>query len=469
MARLTAPLTSGTIRRLVVMSLLTIVLVPFAVVLVLDVLAGAGRNAHAHAVERAARASALATTDVERATIARREQVHLWRIDAAGRTVFERDESAPRQSDLGMASIGAGDHRADLERGRPPPGTREHVVLARESAQGWSTGCATYVEARLLVCEAAMQTPQGDTVLAQRIAPRVVSRLLDAREGLLLLTAMVMLAGGALAVWLVRRLTRPLAALAQQVEARASGQRDSISIEHAPAEIATVARTVDLLARQLEAHGERQAQAAADLAHEIKSPLARIRLAVDAEGLPASARAALDQTARAAVEAIDRVIHDLLEIARAEQGVRRDEVARSSLHELVQEVLADHPPPERVVIRVEGTALAEVAPTSVRRAIRHLLDNAFSHARSSVTVTLAMDATRASIGVCDDGPGVPEELKPRLFERFASRRPGGTGLGLAYVRAVAVAHHGSATASRADAGTRFVIELPRVHTAFTHV
>ena len=98
------------------------------------------------------------------------------------------------------------------------------------------------------------------------------------------------------------------------------------------------------------------------------------------------------------------------------------------------------------------------------RAVENLLDNAIRHARGRVTVTLGGDGQVARLRVADDGPGVPPELIPELFQRFvrgdAARTGEGFGLGLAISRAIAEAHHGSLDFRPSASGAIFELELP---------
>ena len=456
--------------------LVAIVVVPAALVIAIEYLAREGRSVIADATAAAAREAAAAPRDQWRA-IAARHEVRLWVADPATReTLFDSDHQ-PELSDMGMrSSMGASyESIAKFDDGRAPPAQREHAILAVE--HGSSAGCATFAEDKLLVCEAAVRNADRNIVLAQRAAPRAASRLADVREGLLLLGGAILVAGGLLAGWLVRKLTSPLAALDRQVAARARGEQREIAIANAPREIAEVAAAVDDLSVQLETRRKRDAEAAADLAHELKSPLARIKLAVEANDLAPAARAALDDAARRAVSSIDRVLVELLEIARVEAGQLDEPRTDVDLVALAETVVADRPPP--TAISVELTACppagqdaktgrtghlaprADIAPLAVARALGHLIDNAYAHAKARVTIEVAA----TGISVRDDGPGVPHELRPKLFQRFASRRAGGTGLGLAFVRAVAEAHGGSAEYT----GDAFVIRLPAIHTRSTNV
>jgi signal transduction histidine kinase len=98
------------------------------------------------------------------------------------------------------------------------------------------------------------------------------------------------------------------------------------------------------------------------MAHELKSPLARIKLALEAGSLTPAARDAVEQHARRAVIAIDRTVAELLEIARAEAGLRDDPRAPTDLHALATEVLADRAPPSGITVDVIGAATSTISP-----------------------------------------------------------------------------------------------------------
>jgi signal transduction histidine kinase len=118
----------------------------------------------------------------------------------------------------------------------------------------------------------------------------------------------------------------------------------------------------------------------------------------------------------------------------------------------------------------EGAVPHELMVTGVakllRRAVRNLLENARRHAASEISLCLRQDGRLVQIRVCDRGPGVPVELRERIFEPFyrlpgATERDGGVGLGLALVKSIALRHGGRAYCEgRPESGACFVIELP---------
>jgi signal transduction histidine kinase len=122
-----------------------------------------------------------------------------------------------------------------------------------------------------------------------------------------------------------------------------------------------------------------------------------------------------------------------------------------------------------LTIAVREPLVVEGARDELHRLALNLIENALRHTPSGTHVhaVLSSDAADVVLSVEDDGPGIPEELRPRLFERFVRGRGdsgGGSGLGLSIVRAVAVSHGGSVAIERRTGGgpgARFVVRLPR--------
>ncbi|WP_372492843.1 sensor histidine kinase [Micromonospora foliorum] len=228
-----------------------------------------------------------------------------------------------------------------------------------------------------------------------------------------------------------------------------------------------------LSARQ--ASETRVRQFVADASHELRTPLAAIR------GYAEVARRGRDEVPADVAHALRRVesestrmtslVDDLLLLARLDTG-RPLAVEPVDLTALVVDAVSDAHvagPEHRwqlelpeVAIRVPGDA------ARLHQVVANLLTNARVHTPpgSTVTTTLAVDAAGAVLTVADDGPGVPVELRPEVFERFArgdssrSRAHGSTGLGLAIVAAVVEAHHGTVGVDSRPGRTVFTVRLP---------
>jgi signal transduction histidine kinase len=203
----------------------------------------------------------------------------------------------------------------------------------------------------------------------------------------------------------------------------------------------------------------------AGVAHEVRNPLASIKLRLDlavsdAPPLPPAVGQAVthasDEIAR-----LDRLVADLLVVAGRSLGPRR----RTDVGSLVRERAAALSPwakLRRVNIAVTGDAAAEIDPDSIARAFDNLLRNAVeaSPAGGTVGVRVADDGSGVHVQVEDSGEGIAGERAPLLFEPFFTTKAEGTGLGLAISRAIARAHGGDAVYRREGDLTRFELTLP---------
>lgn len=234
-------------------------------------------------------------------------------------------------------------------------------------------------------------------------------------------------------------------------------------------EIDRLAATVNDTLSRLEEATERQHRFVSDASHDLRNPIAglqmRLELLVeepeDHEWKP-EARQVLQE-----VERLGEIVSDLLELARLDAGTPQ-RLERIDLADLVARECRRRV--SRVPVTCTTTEGIEVFGSRIRlsRALGNLLANAERHAASRVDVRLGVDPDHqeAVIEVIDDGSGVPEEARERIFERFA-RLPSakeldqeGTGLGLPIARAIAEGHGGSLTLADNDPGAHFVIRIP---------
>lgn len=230
--------------------------------------------------------------------------------------------------------------------------------------------------------------------------------------------------------------------------------------------LADARREEERLAREL-AENERLAalgRVAAGVAHEVRNPLASIKLRLDLAGsvtrLPPEVERAI-QHATSEIERLDRLVADLLVVAGRSTGPR----APLSLGQLARtrsEALAPWAAERQVEFRVQGDACVLAHADSLGRALDNLLRNAVeaSPARGRVQIEVDQLGDVALLAVCDAGEGVAEMRHTELFEPFFTTKPGGTGLGLPLARSIARAHGGDVRYSRAAHETRFELELP---------
>ena len=235
-------------------------------------------------------------------------------------------------------------------------------------------------------------------------------------------------------------------------------------------EISRLAATMNAMLGRLQAAVTRQRRFVADASHELQTPLAAARTDLEvalthpeAADWPATARDLLEENRQ-----MERLVADLLFVARADDSAPLPAPAPIDLHEVVLGEVA----------RLSGWGRTEVDTAAVAgafvlgrrddlaRVVRNLVDNAQRHAASAVRVELTSVDGMVTLAVEDDGPGVPAEHRERIFERFArlddarSRERGGTGLGLAIVREVVERHDGRVSVEQGAVGARFVVTLP---------
>ncbi|WP_406725423.1 HAMP domain-containing sensor histidine kinase [Streptomyces sp. GD-15H] len=263
--------------------------------------------------------------------------------------------------------------------------------------------------------------------------------------------------------WVVTgRALRPVAGIREEMAAITASEDLTRRVPE-PAthdEIARLARTTNETLAALEKSVERQRSFVADASHELRSPIASLRTQLE---VAAAHPELLDLDG--AVEDTVRLQHlaaDLLLLARLDAGERPVD-GRVDLAALAREEAAG-----RTGVTVDAET-AEVAGSrgQLGRVLGNLLDNGRRHARETVSVTVRREGDWAVLGVADDGDGVAEADRERIFERFVrlddarSRDDGGAGLGLAIARDVAVRHGGALTAGAAPAGgALFELRLP---------
>jgi two-component system OmpR family sensor kinase len=294
--------------------------------------------------------------------------------------------------------------------------------------------------------------------------------------GVLAGTAFALLAGMAIA----RRAMAPIAELTSTAAEIARTRDPSRGVPQPAAddEVAELARTLEGMLEELDAAREeteatlaRQRQFVADASHELRTPLTSVlaNLELLAESLQGdqgeAARSALRSSQR-----MRRLVADLLLLARTDVG-RVVPRGRCDLAQIVVEAAGELGPvsTEHDISLDIHPAVVEASRDELHRLIINLLENALRHTPTGTEIrvsTATSSGGRVELVVEDDGPGVPTELEPTLFERFVrgkGDRGGSFGLGLAIVQAVAHSHGGTVTLEPPEGGrtgARFVVRLP---------
>jgi len=235
-------------------------------------------------------------------------------------------------------------------------------------------------------------------------------------------------------------------------------------------EISELAAEFDQMTRRLEARQRYISEFAADVAHELKSPLTSIRGAAEllAEGADEDleARRRFLNNIRLDATRLDRLVSRLLELSRIDASEQLPQVV--DLKALVERAVARSEGPE-TPIRLSFEAITSqvlARESDLETALLNLLDNAQRFSPEGQAVTLAVsgpgDDGMLLLCVTDRGPGIPAEHVPRVFDRFftTDAERDGTGLGLAIVKSVASAHGGSVGFQSEPGHTRFELRVP---------
>ena len=279
--------------------------------------------------------------------------------------------------------------------------------------------------------------------------------------------------GGGLGVWTSQRALRPLRGLTAAAARIASGDLGARLPPQADRDLAQLESTFNATADALEQRVRRDARFASDVSHELRSPLTTLVnvaevLSHHQDELSGASREAI-ALLTSVLQGFQRMVIDLLEISRGDQDADEFAPEPVDLSELVHDVVAaarldcpDIPPtePDPVIVPADRRKLDRI--------VANLVDNAHQHGGGLVRVGVTRHDHMVRLEVDDAGPGVPVELRERIFERFArgvvsgSRGSStGSGLGLALVAQHVAQHNGRVwVEERPGGGARFVVCLP---------
>lgn len=267
----------------------------------------------------------------------------------------------------------------------------------------------------------------------------------------------------ALCAWpVVRRLTRDLEALEKNVAAFGGGELAARASVRGKDEVARLAATFNETADRIEALMRANRTLLANASHELRSPLARLRMSVEAlgSGAPAPVR---DELARN-IRELDQLVDEILIASRIDAGA-----VEAPLREDVDLVAlaAEEAARTGADLEAQGAANVLADPRLLRRVLRNLLENGARYGGETVELVIAPEAASVRVDVCDRGPGVPQGEREKIFEPFyrvpgASEAAGGVGLGLSLARKIARLHGGALVCLPRDGGGAiFRLTLPR--------
>ena len=315
-------------------------------------------------------------------------------------------------------------------------------------------------------------------------APQALIEHLEAAFAEALVTALAVAVAAAILTafavswWAARRIAVPLHDAADAAQRLAGGAHDvRVADPGTSDELGVLVRSFNDLAGDLAAVEQRRRALLADLAHELRTPLATIEGYT--EGLADGVIAADDVTWQALQTAsarLARLVDDLAAVSDAEEQPQPLDLAPERPEALVQTgIEANRPAYERKGVQLSSRVDVDLPAVSVDTSrigevLDNLLDNALRHTPpgGSVQVTATRSDDAVELAVSDTGEGIPPDALPHVFERFyradPARSPGGSGIGLTIARAIVHAHGGRITVTNAasSGGTRVAIQLPAI-------
>ncbi len=288
-----------------------------------------------------------------------------------------------------------------------------------------------------------------------------------------------------LSLFLARTIARPLRVLALAANEVRYGQAREVIVPRLPSrrdEIGTLARAVSDMTHALRARIDAIEAFAADVAHELKNPLASLRSAVESLGRVSQPeqRALLLDIVNDDVRRMDRLITDISDLSRIDARIGRIRFETVDVGQLITRLIQhraerlDDPAAIAFARPADGTVRVHGDSGQLSRVIDNLLDNALSFTPAGGVVRIGATAShgQALIAVDDDGPGIPSHLREAVFDRFHSNRPESefgqhSGLGLAIARAIVEAHGGTIRVEDGPEGrgTRMLISVPIIGSA----
>ncbi len=329
-------------------------------------------------------------------------------------------------------------------------------------------------------------TPVGDTgtvLHATRNARDVTQNVRDARQTMAIIVGTALIVSILLSLFLARTIVQPLRKLVRAAVRVRLGRDRTVVVPRLPDrrdEIGLLARAISDMTAALRQRIDAVESFAADVSHELKNPLTSLRSALESleKVEDPKLRQQLMGIAKQDVERVDWLVTEIADASRIDAQISRTTFECVDMLQLVRALVAERNDrgvngSARLVVSRSGSGELLVAGDGPRleRVLHNLLDNAvsFSPDGEPVEIHLSRHEDHIDISISDYGPGIAEDARERVFERFHSLRPDSeefgthSGLGLAIARAIVEAHYGTLTANiRPDgrAGARMMITLP---------
>jgi len=329
---------------------------------------------------------------------------------------------------------------------------------------------------RMVTLRLPLETGKAESMVMVQVAENRAARNDFARQILLrmiLPQALLIVFAGVMLWYAVGRGLAPLETLRREIESRSHRDLSALPLEQTPQEVRPVIRAMNELLERLSLALAAEQRFIADAAHQLRTPIAGLKTQTELalrQTPSGEARETLQQL-RSATQQATRLVNQLLSLARAEPPVGRVQAGeRVDLAQLAREATTEWVPralERNVDLGFDGEsqkAEVEGDPFLLREMLNNLLDNAirYTHPGGQVTVRLARSGSGPVLTIEDDGIGIPEAERARVFERFYRVLGTGTegcGLGLAIVKEIAQSHGADVQLTSPEGGSGTLVRV----------
>ena len=329
-------------------------------------------------------------------------------------------------------------------------------------------------------CTAALTTSKG--VIGVLLFSSPVQSLM---EGLYQLQDQMIIyflavAGVALVIALVfsRVITRPIATLTRGIQRMGKGDFSSRVEVQGSGEMKRLAETFNTMSEKLEALDKSRNQFVSNASHELKTPLATMKLLLESviyqPDMDLAVRTEFMTDINKEIDRLSLIVSDLLTLVQMDtknmklnrQNIRLAELVRDTAHRLTPMLQARE---QKIQMELEDEGEMYADGPKLQQVVYNLMDNAVKYTQPGGTIQVKLNRAgkEITLTVSDNGPGIPKEDLPHIFDRFyrvdkaRSREKGGTGLGLSIVRQIVMLHGGGISVkSEEGQGASFIVELP---------
>lgn len=376
-------------------------------------------------------------------------------VDAKGRLVADSEDEAT------VGTLYATPGRPEIQQALDPDNPRAVSILRRSDD----------INAQVLATAVPLFDDEGNLQGALRISEPTDAFHDEVRRTILGLVAIGvggLLAGIVVAFVLAGSLSRPLGRLAGAAHRLGEGDLSArAGAVGGGKEMTELAETFDTMAARLQASAQAEREFAANASHQLRTPLAgmRLRLEAAAADAPEEVRVHIEAAEREVVRLTD-IVRQLLESARDRESAGDGKQATVDVDDAVRRAMArwqDAARERGSSLSTDGAAgLAHGDSTDIDQILDNLIDNALAYAPGEIRVVVGTASGGASLAVVDRGPGIAQDDIARVTERFYRGKgaaPGGSGLGLAIVREMAERWGGSVVVTSGSDGTRVEVKL----------